>query len=256
MVMFNNNTIEVTNYGLISDKIPGNITIAHLSDLHEKEFGENNRQLFDKVYALSPDIIAVTGDLVAHESQKKINLDYMQTLGQNLSRIAPTFFVTGNHEKLFDAEVTSALTDGGVTVIRQGVYTMDVRGSRVNIAGMDDISYGYNHTEEKLSELCPLEGFNLFLTHRPEIFELSLNKNIDLLLAGHTHAGQIRIPAISKLYMSGQGWFPKYMQGEFTDGTTTMIISRGLGSSGYPTFRINNPPDLVAVYVEAEHAIQ
>ena len=90
------------------------------------------------------------------------------------------------------------------------------------------------------------------MTHQPQIYPLLLDKNVDLILAGHTHAGQIRIPVISRLYMMGQGWFPKYMQGEFTNGDTTMIISRGLGSSGYPTLRINNPPDLVMIYAEAE----
>ncbi|MEG0251193.1 MAG: metallophosphoesterase, partial [Christensenellaceae bacterium] len=78
---------------------------------------------------------------------------------------------------------------------------------------------------------------------------LYINKNIDLILCGHTHAGQIRFPVIGSFAMSGQGLFPKYMQGEFVEGNTTMIISRGLGSSGYPAVRINNPPELVVVNV-------
>ncbi len=248
--MFNNNTIEITKYGVLSGKIDGAFTIAQLSDLHEKEFGRHNKQLFEKVYALSPDIIAVTGDVVAHENQQQANLPYARNLAEGLSRAAPAFFVTGNHEKNFDHEIAEALSGGGMTVLRCGVYTMDIRGSRVNIAGMDDLSYGRADVEKCLDLLRPLHGFNLFLSHRPEVFELSLKRNIDLILAGHTHAGQIRVPALSNLYMNGQGLFPKYVQGEFTDGDTTMIISRGLGASGFPALRINNPPDLVAVYVE------
>ncbi|MDL2237680.1 metallophosphoesterase [Christensenellaceae bacterium OttesenSCG-928-K19] len=250
--MFNNNTIEITSYGLLSRKIENGFTIAHLSDLHEKEFGHHNHRLFAKVQELNPDIIAVTGDLVAHESQKKPNTTYTYELAKGLSAIAPAFFVTGNHEKQFDSEITGALADGGVTVIRGGVYTVDVRGARINITGLDDISYNPSSAGlgQVLNSMQGLDGFNLFLTHRPELFNDARYRNIDLILAGHTHAGQIRIPAISKIYMNGQGFFPKYMQGEFTDGETTMIISRGLGASGYPTFRINNPPDLVAVYVQ------
>lgn len=249
--MFNNNRIQTTVYGLDSEKVGGEIVIAHLSDLHEKEFGKGNQALFHKVSALQPDVIAVTGDLVAHENQKHADTTYTFELANGLSAIAPTFFVTGNHERAFDEEITEALLAGSVNIVRQGVYTMDIRGNRMNISGMDDLSYETHDPAEALDIFCGMDGFNLFLTHRPEVYEDSLGKNIDLILAGHTHAGQIRIPGVSRLYMPGQGFFPKYVQGEFTDGDTTMIISRGLGSSGYPSFRINNPPDLVAVYVDA-----
>lgn len=246
--MFNNNRIEVTRYGILSAKAPEEICIAHLSDLHEKEFGQHNRRLFKKVAGLTPDIIAITGDLVAHENQKQPPREYVATLAHELSGIAPTFFVTGNHERSFDMDICAALNAGGVVVVREDVHTLRIRGTQVNITGMDDLSYGTTELEF-VAHALPLEGVNVFLTHRPEVFPLLLGKGIDLVLAGHTHAGQIRIPGVSKLYMQGQGFLPKYMQGEFTDGHTTMIISRGLGASGYPTFRINNPPDLVAVYV-------
>ena len=247
--LFNNNKILTSIYGLESKKTQQGICIAHLSDLHEKEFGINNWGLFFKVKELQPDIIAITGDLVAHENQKTANVQYTRELAEGLCRIAPTFFVTGNHERKYEEEICEALTQGGVVVLKGGVHTLDIRGARINISGMDDPVIDESHMNSAIASFAQLDGYNVFLTHRPEIYDLCLRKNIDLVLAGHTHAGQVRIPFFSNLYMLGQGWFPKYVNGVFTDGDTTMIISRGLGSSGYPTFRLNNPPDLVAVYI-------
>ena len=125
--------------------------------------------------------------------------------------------------------------------------------SRLNISGMDDVSFEDTNVSQAVGVFRERRrGFNLFLAHRPEYYPLYLHKNIDLVLTGHTHAGQIRFPKIGTFAMNGQGFLPKYVQGEFTDGATTMIISRGLGASGYPKIRINNPPELVAVYIEPE----
>jgi len=247
--MFNNNKIEVTSYGITSGKVKNEVSIAHISDLHEKKFGTDNINLFDKVERERPDVIAVTGDIVAHENQKSADIDYTVGLAKGLSNIAPTFFVTGNHEKEFDEAITDALSAGGVTVVRGGIEKLLIKDTTINISGINDLTYAGVDIEKAVKVFSGVDGFNIFLTHQPQIYELCLGKNMDLILAGHTHAGQIRIPVLSRLYMYGQGWFPKFMQGEFTDGDTTMIISRGLGSSGYPTLRINNPPDLVMVYL-------
>lgn len=247
--MFNNNKIEVTSYGLFSSKVTHELVIVHLSDLHEKEFGHKNSLLFHKVHSLKPDIIAITGDLVAHENQKGPDILYTEQLAHGLSSIAPSYFVTGNHEKQFDSEITGALAQNGVPTIRKGIYSHHIRGSKVNISGMDDVDYETADLKKAVTVFKEEPGYNIFLAHRPEFFSEYLNKNIDLVLCGHTHAGQIRFPKFGALAVRGQGFFPKYVQGEFTDGETTMIISRGLGSSGYPAIRINNPPDLVVVYV-------
>ncbi|MBD5558884.1 MAG: metallophosphoesterase [Clostridia bacterium] len=247
--LFNNNTIVVNPYGLFSPKITDGLIIAHLSDLHEKSFGPDNAQLFAAVEALHPDIIAVTGDLVAHESQAAADIAYTETFARGLAPIAPCFFVSGNHERQFASEIFPVLEENGFHILHGDVHTLDVRGSRVNISGIHDPVFDPDGPQANVDVFLGTEGYNIFLTHRPEFFEAYAGRNIDLVLAGHTHAGQIRLPKIGSLYMMGQGLFPRYMQGEFTNGDTTMIISRGLGSSGYPTVRLNNPPDLVAVQV-------
>lgn len=247
--LFNNNHIVINPYGLVSHKIQNGLVIAHVSDLHEKEFGPGNEGLFEAVRTIVPDIIAITGDMVAHENQPDVDIPYTETVGAGLSAIAPTYFVTGNHEKRFADEICGALASSGVTIIDGYVESLDIRGSVVNISGVQDPAISPLDVSAASSIFNGAEGYNIFLTHRPEIYPQLTASNIDLVLAGHTHAGQIRIPAISSIFMMGQGFFPKLMEGEFEQDGTTMIISRGLGSSGYPTVRFNNPPDLVAVAV-------
>lgn len=252
--MFNNNTVQITSYGILSDKVKSGVVVAHLSDLHEKEFGEKNGQLFDKVSGLMPDIIAITGDMVAHGHQKEIDAQYTRQFAREVAGIAPAYFVTGNHERNFDGRVEDIMEDQGITVLRSGdIRTVEVGRSEVNLSGMDDITFDNVDVLKSVDVFTRREqGFNIFLAHRPEYYPLYLHKNIDLVLSGHTHAGQIRFPKIGAFAMSGQGFMPKYVEGEFTDGATTMIISRGLGSSGYPKIRINNPPELVAAYIEPD----
>lgn len=252
--MFNNNTVVTVPYGILSDKVENGIVVAHLSDLHEKEFGQENDQLFEKVERLSPDLIAVTGDMVAHENQKEIDAIYTRRFARGLADIAPTYFVTGNHERNFGGRIERIMEDYGIRVLHAGdMAHVTVGNSEVNLSGMDDVSFD-NVDVPRSVDVFRKErtGFNIFLAHRPEYYPLYLHRNIDLVLSGHTHAGQIRFPKIGTIAMNGQGFMPKYVQGEFTDGATTMIISRGLGASGYPKIRINNPPELVAVYIEPD----
>ena len=246
--LFNNSSIDIDPYGFVSEKVQGPFVVAHVSDLHEKCFGHRNADLFEKVRTVQPDIIAVTGDLVAHENQTAADIDYIRFTGEGLVAIAPTYVVTGNHEKRFGPEIIDALKECGVEVVDHDVRTLDIRGTKVNIGGIPDLDMG-GQAERALEAFRGLEGFNLFLTHRPEVITEVAGRGIDLVLAGHTHAGQIRIPGVSSLYMMGQGFLPKFMEGEIEIDGTTMIISRGLGSSGYPTVRFNNPPDLVAVEI-------
>lgn len=247
--LFNNNTIVVNPYGLLSPKVRDSLMIAHLSDLHEKSFGPGNADLFAVVADLQPDLICITGDLVAHENQPAHDREYTRTLAAGLRKIAPAFFAAGNHERRFAGEIFKILQEEGIPVLNGQVESLKIRGTTVNLSGIHDPSFGEACAAQNTEVFAGRDGYNIFLSHRPELFDLYCNQNIDLILAGHTHAGQIRLPKVGSLYMMGQGMFPRYMEGEFTSGETTMIISRGLGSSGYPTVRINNPPDLVAVQV-------
>lgn len=245
--MWNNNKIVVVTYLLKSPKIKNTVRIAHLSDLHEKSFGEGNQDLFFAIRELSPDIIAVTGDLVLRSFQKKLNIGYIVELARQLVSIAPVYFATGNHEKKLLGQVLPVLTREGVQIAAGNVSTLYIRENFINIAGMHDVSIERNFYKNAAALERIGQGYNIFLSHRPEHYRNLMQYNIDLVLCGHTHAGQVRFPYFGTFYMPGQGLFPKYLQGGFVNQNTTMIISRGLGSSGYPTIRINNPPELVNI---------
>jgi len=249
--MLNNDRIVIEDYILESKKIKDPVTVVHLSDLHEKRFGPYNQSLLFAVREIWPDIIAVTGDLVARESQKELNEPYTRELARGLAGIAPVFFATGNHEKNLYREMVPMLAQEGVHTVSDTVFSLDIRGNRVNIAGMHDVSIDRDYHKSAAQLQHAPDGYNIFLTHRPDHFHNLARYNIDLLLCGHTHAGQVRFPLIGTFYMPGQGWFPKYLQGGFVNRSTTMIISRGLGASGYPTIRINNPPELVCITLAA-----
>lgn len=245
--MLNNSKIVVVSYLLKSPKIKNTIKIAHLSDLHEKIFGEDNQDLFFSIRELSPDIIALTGDLVARTFQKKLNIEYIALLARGLVKIAPVYFATGNHEKKLLGQVLPILMKEGVQIAAGKVSTLYIRENFINIAGMHDVSIETNFYKNAAVFEHIGQGYNIFLSHRPEYYHKLMQYNIDLVLCGHTHAGQVRFPFFGTFYMPGQGLFPKYLQGGFVNQNTTMIISRGLGSSGYPPIRINNPPELVNI---------
>ncbi len=245
--MLNNDTISVANYVLQSGKIKNTVVIAHLSDLHEKSFGPDNRDLFSAVRRLAPDIICVTGDLVARSFQKHLNRPYTVRLAQELVKMAPVFFATGNHEKKLFGEMLPVLIREGVQIATGKMSSLDIRGNLIRVAGMHDISIDRNFYRHAAVFENVGEGYNIFLSHRPEHYHNLMHYNIDLLLCGHTHGGQVRFPLFGTFFMPGQGLFPRYLQGGFVNRNTTMIVSRGLGSSGYPTIRINNPPELVCI---------
>lgn len=106
-------------------------------------------------------------------------------------------------------------------------------------------------TRAKLSELTDPGGYNLLLSHRPELFETYKDSGIDLVLTGHAHGGQFRLPFIGGLIAPNQGFFPKYDSGLYTDGRTNMVVSRGLGNSIIP-LRFNNRPEIVIVELVEE----
>ena len=103
-----------------------------------------------------------------------------------------------------------------------------------------------------LTELLDEEdGYTILLSHRPELFEVYAENNIDLIFSGHAHGGQFRIPFVGGLIAPNQGLFPKYDAGIYEEGNTTMVVSRGIGNSIVP-FRINNRPEIVLVELASQ----
>lgn len=244
---YQNNALTISSYTIKSTKLSEKIRVVQLSDLHSKEFGKNQHKLIEKVRAIQPDFIVFTGDLV---DSKKYDGLVSLSLMEQLVKIAPTYFVTGNHEA-WSAEYPTLEQDlitSGVQVLRNRGDIIQVGSSEINIIGLDDLDFFQNKEEmsETLNSLYEESRFNLLLSHRPELFSMYEERNINLVLSGHAHGGQVRIPWIGGVVAPDQDFFPKYTAGKYESGNTAMIVNRGLGNSIIPQ-RIFNQPEIVEI---------
>jgi predicted MPP superfamily phosphohydrolase len=226
------------------------LRILHISDVHGKEFGKGNERLLTKAEELHPDLIAVTGDLIDREEQ----LALVPSLMEGLSEIAPTYYVTGNHEARAaqTPALLRALEEAGVTVLNDAWQTLSRGGETIRIAGLRDPAYRGGRqaaTEAALRYVLEGDAYTILLSHRPELLALYTAHGADLVLTGHAHGGQVRLPWLGGLVAPDQGLFPRYTEGVYRQEQTAMVVSRGLGNSVIP-IRVNNPPELVIVTLE------
>lgn len=244
-VWFSNNLITVSRYKIKSAKAPQDgVKIVHISDLHGKPFGKDNKRLLKKVAKEQPDFIAVTGDII-HKYRDRDTAVALKAV-EGLKNIAPVYYVSGNHEmrstryRAFKAELIKA----GATVLDgESVKTCGIILSGVNCAKIK--SGGY-------FKLCKEQGFNLLMAHLPQYIDKYALAGFDLALCGHAHGGQWRLPFTKiGIYSPGQGLFPKYTSGVHSCGNMRQVISRGLGNSQCP-LRLFNRPELAVVEIVKE----
>lgn len=225
--------------------------IAHVSDLHNAVFGRKNEKLLSLIRAAEPDIIAITGDLI---DSRHTDIDSALAFVEAAAEIAPVYYVTGNHESRVDFdEIEPRLIAAGGRVLRNEAEDIGHGGERIRLAGIDDPSFirtGGTAKERAAAELEQLgDGggtFTVLLAHRPELVEVYAEYGAGLVLSGHAHGGQVRLPLLGGLYAPGQGLLPEYDSGLYSLGETQMVVSRGLGNSVAP-LRVNNRPELVIV---------
>ncbi len=246
-----NNSIVTSQYTLKFNNLPNDFNgfkILHISDLHSKSFGENQKKLVYRVKETNPDIIVVTGDSV---DSKKYNEGVCTDLFSQITKIAPVYYVTGNHEAWSNKfnSFEQKLKDIGVLVLRNDRKYINVKESKIVIGGIDDPAFGnMNDSLYMLDEIMKVnkDNFSILLSHRPELIKTYSELNVDLVFSGHAHGGQVRLPFIGGLISPNQGWFPEYTSGVYMENDTTMVVSRGLGNSIIPQ-RIFNRPEIVLV---------
>ena len=225
--------------------------IAHVSDLHSAVFGRKNEKLLSLIRAAKPDIIAITGDLI---DSRHTDIDSALAFVEAAAEIAPVYYVIGNHESRLDFdEIEPRLIAAGARVLRNEAEDIGRGGERIRLAGIDDPSFirtGGTAEERAAAELEQLgDGggtFTVLLAHRPELVEVYAEYGAGMVLSGHAHGGQVRLPLLGGLYAPGQGLLPEYDSGLYSLGETQMVVSRGLGNSVAP-LRVNNRPELVIV---------
>lgn len=255
----NNNWIVTTEYTVQSEKVPDAFVgkrIVQVSDLHNAEFGEDQQALLDKVEEANPDVIFITGDLIDSD---RYDLERSMKAVDGLVEMSEVYYVIGNHEvssNKLDDEIIPALEERGVQVLRNRSVIWEENGEAIQIAGIDDPLMDVNlheaeFTRNSIAQAGLTDAFTLMLAHRPEHLETYASEGIDVVFAGHAHGGQIRIPWLGGLIAPGQGWFPSMTEGIFESSDTQLVLSRGLGNSGFP-LRVFNLPEVVVVTLENE----
>ena len=261
-IAWGNRTIGCTELQVRSAHLPeafSGYTIAQVSDLHNAEFSDGNQRLLDMLREAEPDMIAITGDLI---DSRKTNIAVALAFAEEAVRIAPCYYVSGNHEARVPEyrELKAGLEAAGVTVLDDARVEIEISGKSITIIGVNDPSFLADYLtsdaavmDRKLSELSSEDAsFTILLSHRPELFDTYAAHEMDLVLTGHAHGGQFRLPLIGGLIAPNQGLFPKYDDGLYSEGNTNMIVSRGLGNSIIP-FRFNNRPEVVLIELKSQN---
>ena len=261
-IAWGNTALELNTYTVSSSKLPQSFDgyrIAHVSDLHNAEMGKDNEKLLTILRNADPDMIAITGDLI---DSRSTNVEIALNFIREAVKIAPCYYVTGNHEARVNEydELKSGMESAGVIVLEDAQTEISLDGDTITLIGVNDPSYqtdylfGDSETvmNTKLEELRTENGeFTVLLSHRPELFDAYTDHGMDLVLSGHAHGGQFRLPFIGGLVAPNQGLFPEYDAGIYTEGNTNMLVSRGVGNSILP-FRINNRPEVILIELQVE----
>ena len=253
---YENNCLQISEYNIIDNKIPDNFNnykIIQVSDFHNTKSRILTKTLIKEIKKNKPNIIVLTGDLI---DSKKINLNITIEFIKEINDIAPIYFISGNHEANISnySYFKDKLEENKVIILDNKLHILKENESEINLIGINDPTMKNNpyETDDEIIEFeidsidYNKNNYTILLSHRPELFENYVNHDIDLVLSGHAHGGQIRIPFVGGLVAPNQGLFPNYTSGKKEKRNTTMIISRGIGNSILP-FRINNRPELVII---------
>ena len=260
-IAWGNSALELNTYTVTSDRVPlafSGFRIAQVSDLHNGQMGKNNENLLSMLRDARPDIIAITGDLI---DSRRTDMDVALDFAREAVKIAPCYYVTGNHEgRVADYhKLRNGLTALGVTVLESTRVELVRNEEKLVILGINDPMFhrddlhhdGQAARKIKLKELVSArDAYTVLLSHRPELLDIYAYAGADLVLTGHAHGGQFRLPFFGGLFAPNQGFFPEYDAGMYVRNSTTMTVSRGIGNSIFP-FRINNRPEVVLIELNA-----
>ncbi len=239
-------------YTVVSPKLTAEVRLAVVTDFHSSD---NADDVVAMVASCAPDAVLLVGDLFDDDTQNRPT-ERTLSLMRQLSALYPCYYVSGNHEAWtgeMDA-LYQQTEEAGVTVLRMSSGVLTVRGQRIALCGIPDpyemVFSGAPDTEEQLRQALEdvdSADFTVLLAHRPELLTKYAQFPLDLVVSGHAHGGQVRIPGVlNGLYAPNQGWFPKLAGGAYTQDGTTLIVSRGLAvRTRLP--RIFNRPEVVLV---------
>lgn len=244
--------LTLRTYTVASPKLTAEVRLAVVTDFHSSD---NAEEVAAMVASCAPDAVLLVGDLFDDDTANRPT-ERTLSLMRQLSALYPCYYVSGNHEAWtgeMDA-LYQQTEEAGVMVLRMSSGVLTVRGQRIALCGIPDpyemVFSGAPDTEEQIRqamENVDSADFIVLLTHRPELLAKYAQFPLDLVVSGHAHGGQVRIPGVlNGLYAPNQGWFPKLAGGAYTQDGTTLIVSRGLAvRTRLP--RIFNRPEVVLV---------
>ena len=248
--------LHIKHYEITTDQTAETLRIALLTDLHSCKYGKDGETLIRAIDSQQPDLILLGGDIC----DDVIPDDNVEALLEGISRRYPCYYVTGNHEYWSGRidDILELFRSYHVTVLNGSSDTIKIGAQPVTVCGVTDpdaVTYAgaadIRSQLEDLSDTRPPECYTLLLAHRPELIGLYLQYDYDLVLSGHAHGGQWRLPGIiNGLYAPDQGWFPRYAGGMYVKNDQVMIVSRGLARESTKVPRIFNRPELVIVTVK------
>lgn len=269
-----------------SEKVTEPIKFVFFADLHENSFGKNNQQLYNQIRELNPDFILIAGDIISWTTED--GRPYVKEVIKNLSEIADVYFSLGNHEieymimrdeieyssnerdnssfELLDEDddgLIANIKNAGGNVLQKTWTDIEVRGTKIRIGAAYEDMYSLDKDNPSLTMQSGMYSFltdfqdtdalKLYMSHRPSSFLLGNGSSlwdIDIVMSGHEHGGQVILPFAGGLFSRERGFFPDYTHGSFFMGNTTLIVTSGLGSDIEFLPRFNNPPEIVMVTVQ------
>ena len=234
------------------------LRIVQISDLHGRRFDAGSRYLLALVRLQSPDIIALTGDL----ADEFTDFSMLPPLLDGLTALAPTFYVTGNHEWVLSREKRQALFDlldaAGVIRLPNECRLLEKGGASIVLAGVDDPNGPYDQKRpaqlvREIRQQYGKDAYILMLSHRNDELPLWAHMGVQTVLCGHGHGGIVRLPGIGAVFGTHMDLFPDYTAGLYEKDGTAMVVSRGLGGSRKLPLRIGNRPEVVTVVLQTEN---
>lgn len=232
-----------------------------LADLHDHEFGEDNADLVQKVKEQKPDLILMDGDMLNEDSEDAhVPLDLIR----QLTETAPVYYALGNHEIAYmkngHPQLEEELEQAGAVVLEQNYVDLTVKGNQLRLGGLYEYAFGLDGNDDArsapeeirsfLQEFQNTDRVKLILAHRPDSFifgDASQVWDVDLVISGHNHGGQVVLPFLGGLYGGDQGWFPEYIHGMYQKDRLQLFVTSGLGTSGEKLPRLNNPPEVAVL---------
>lgn len=240
-----NYDLKTVVYTVESEDITAPVRIACVTDLHCCDWGEGQRELLDAIDAAAPDVVVLVGDIL----DDTMPLEQGYTVLRHLAENWPCYYVTGNHDATAGEEIAAF----GITVLDGTYEELTVNGQAIRLCGVSDPrTHGTAAFSAVLTALngqnAGQEGFSLLLAHRPAKIAEYLPGGYDLILSGHAHGGQWRIPGLlNGLLAPDEGLFPKYAGGRYDMDGTAFVVSRGLAKESTRVPRLFNPPELVLI---------